>query len=307
MDRRAGECQNPPERVQIRARGAEVLPLHDPNAVIPRHLDWLAARNLRPNTIRQRRNLLLRLRHFWPDVRLVDMDEKHVSGFINRPGLAPSSRAVELTQIAPFFRWCVSEGLMASDPTLKIHRPKRRKSLPRPIADGQLQLALEYAPPVRIKPALLFAAYAGLRACEIAPLHTDDLRRLDRPAMILIREEKGGSMGSVPLSPILDAALGACDLPKAGWLFPYHDPGRGDHLTATYVSKLCNDYLRSVDIADTLHSLRHWYGTHTYRASGRDIRQTQNLMRHKHVGSTEIYTWVDPGEAASIVGRLPTF
>lgn len=305
MEISSGDTQN---AAQHAIWGEDVLALHDPTALVPRHCDYLAARNLRPNSIRQRRNVLLRLLKFHQGVPLTEIDDRHLLAFLMRPSISPRSRAVELSELTPFFHWLVFEGERTDDPTLRIQRPKRVRSLPRPIADGQLELALTRAPVVRIKAALLFAAYAGLRACEIAPLKAEDVRRFDRPATIFIREQKGGDQGSVPLSPILDNALATCDLPTQGWLFPYWDgPRKGEHVTATYMSKLCNDYLRSVEITDTLHSLRHWFGTQTYRASGRDILQTQKLLRHKHVGSTEGYTYVDPGEAAVIVGRLPTF
>jgi len=73
------------------------------------------------------------------------------------------------------------------------------------------------------------------------------------------------------------------------------------------VSRLCNDHLHSIGIPHTLHSLRHRYGTQVYRASGRDLRLTQELMRHKTPVSTALYTWVDPAEGAAVVAKLPTF
>jgi integrase/recombinase XerC len=73
------------------------------------------------------------------------------------------------------------------------------------------------------------------------------------------------------------------------------------------MSKVCNEYLHDMGFSKTLHTLRHWYGTAVYKALGRDLRQTQELMRHQHISSTECDTWVDPGEAAPIVGRLPSF
>ena len=72
-----------------------------------------------------------------------------------------------------------------------------------------------------------------------------------------------------------------------------------------HVSQITNRYLHDIGIAHTLHTLRHWFGTNCYRVSGRDLRATQELMGHESPASTQVYTWVDPGELAEAVGRLP--
>jgi len=71
------------------------------------------------------------------------------------------------------------------------------------------------------------------------------------------------------------------------------------------VSKAVNKYLHEVGISHTLHTLRYWFGSNTYRASGRDLRLTQELMRHRSPISTSIYTYVSPGEMVNVVNRLP--
>jgi integrase/recombinase XerD len=111
-------------------------------------------------------------------------------------------------------------------------------------------------------------------------------------------------MSAVPLSSSLAAALDSCDLPATDWLFPH---GWQDGPVRPWtVSHQSNAYLHSIGITHTLHTLRHWFGTHTYRATGRDLRMTQELLRHRSPVSTAIYTFSDPGEAAAAVERLPT-
>lgn len=290
------------QRVKRWRREKLVLPLYDAAAIVPRHLEALAAENLRPNTIIQRRRVLRRLQRAFPNIDLTKMTYDHLMTFLNRPGITPSSRYTELTHLRPFYRWCLLEGLRDHDPTLRIKLPKRRRRFPRPIADDQLELALDHAEPRRVKPALYLAAYAGLRACEIAPLQRRDFR----DGVILIREQKGGDAGQVPLSPLLEQALSSCELPSSSWFFPYFN-GSDGHLPAHMISKVCNEYLHAIGISKTLHTLRHWFGTNTYQVSDRDIRQTQELLRHRNLASTQIYTWVDPDKGASILNQLPKF
>ncbi|MEZ5372413.1 MAG: tyrosine-type recombinase/integrase [Microthrixaceae bacterium] len=62
--------------------------------------------------------------------------------------------------------------------------------------------------------------------------------------------------------------------------------------------------LRSCGIDATIHQLRHRFATAVYQTSGRDLRTTQELLRHATPVSTAIYTWVDPADATQAVNAL---
>jgi integrase len=188
------------------------------------------------------------------------------------------------------------------DPTLRLHRPKLPRRLPRPMPDADVERALRFAPLPRVRPALYFAAYAGLRAIEIAQLRADDLHWSDR--YVFLRDQKGGGEGTVPLSAPLAEGLATCQLPATGYLFPYLN-GQPGHIPPHLLGGAVNRYLHDMGIAHTLHTLRHWYGTQVYRASNHDLRQTQELMRHRTPDTTALYTFVDPDERVSILDRLP--
>jgi integrase/recombinase XerD len=53
----------------------------------------------------------------------------------------------------------------------------------------------------------------------------------------------------------------------------------------------------------TAHQLRHWFGTHTLRIT-RDVRTTQELLRHRSISSTAIYTKVADRAKQDAVRRL---
>ena len=55
---------------------------------------------------------------------------------------------------------------------------------------------------------------------------------------------------------------------------------------------------------ETPHSLRHWYATTALRGCG-NVRIVQELLRHKSLSSTQIYTQVSEREAADVADRLP--
>lgn len=275
----------------------------DANAPLVRHLESLAARNLRPGTIDARFNCVRRLASHIHPVPVLEATHDLILGFLSRPQAA-ESRATELSHLRGFFRWCFLEDILPNDPTVKLTRPRLPKRRPRPIPSDLLREALRHAPTHRVRPWLLLACYAGLRACEIAQLTSPDLLWSDHPPMILINESKGGHQQAVPFGAELRLQLQDCQLPTSGWLFPRLD-GHEGHVAPWIVSGGANRYLHDMGITHTLHSLRHWYGTHAYQASGRDLRQTQELMRHATPSSTALYTFVDPGEGARIIDRLP--
>jgi integrase len=266
------------------------------------HLNALRDINRRPGTIAQREYALRRLERF-AGKPLLELDTETLRAWINQPQLGTEARAGAVSHARGFYRWAMEEGLITVDPTARLRRPKRERRLPRPMADDRAAKALTAAESP-IREWLYLAAYAGLRACEIAPLKGEDLLLRQRPPMIVIRESKGGDTTAVPISSTLLPVLLA--LPERGWCFPSGPGGRRPHVSAGQVSKRSNAYLRDLGIPDTLHSLRHWFGTATYRATGRDLRTTQELMRHRSPTSTAIYTFVDPGEAARALDHLPS-
>jgi integrase len=169
--------------------------------------------------------------------------------------------------------------------------------------EGDLRRALDEAPD-RIRLMLWLAAHAGLRACEIAQLRVEHVQLDAVPPVIIVQESKGGGMSSVAMSPTL-VEMARELMPRSGFLFPRMDGGAGP-LPPHRVSQLVNQYLHRKHIVHTLHTARHWYGTAFYKASGRDLRATQEAMRHLSPVSTSLYTWVDPGDLSTSAARLPT-
>lgn len=270
------------------------------------HLEHLRRRNLAAGTIQQREYTLLR---FWKyaGVPPIEATTGDILAFIDRrqrdgSPLGPQSIAAELAHLRGFYKWAVIYDLRIDDPTIKVERPKLPRRLPRPIPEDDLARAIRDAPE-RVRPMLYLAAYAGLRACEIAGLRAEHLLWHADPPLIFIARGKGGDEQAVPLAPVLEPVLRS--LPRRGWLFPYQD-GKLGPVKAHNVSHLCNDYLHREGITHTLHSLRHRFGTQVYRLSGKDLRQTQELMRHATPVSTAIYTALVQGEAAGIVSALPS-
>lgn len=256
------------------------------------HLRHLRRRNLRPSTIQQRRRALVRLGRSH-DLARVTTEE--IEDWLDARDLGAEARATEISHLRGFYKWAVAKERLAADPTLRLVRPKLPRRLPRPMSEGDLRMAIEMAREPE-RSMLMLGAFAGLRACEVAGLRGEHIR----DGVILVAEGKGGGMSSVPIAPDLEPTIRR--LPESGPCFLLSD---GRPMAPHNVSWRCNTYLHSLGIDASFHQTRHRFGTAVYEASGRDLRATQELLRHASPVSSAIYTWVSPAHLADAVGKLP--
>lgn len=286
-----GEALKVAERVPIihGAMGSN----HD---LIEAHLAHLEYLGHRPSTRRQRRWHLLRLARWLDGRRFLEATPADLAAFCARTRLGAESRASTFSHVRGFYQWAMLTELLDRDPTRQLRRPRKPRRYPRPMPELDLRRALTEADePIRAW--LMLGAYAGLRCCEIAPLRGED-RFGD---LLIIREQKGGDEGSVPISPRLDEAL--AHLPPTGWWFPRWD-GLDGPISPGQLQRHANRWLHGIGIAHTMHTLRHRFVTRVYQESGRDLRVTQELARHRSIASTAGYAWVDPDDGRSVVARI---
>lgn len=204
-----------------------------------------------------------------------------------------------LSCLASFYRWAIREELTDHDPSARIDRPRLRRTLPRPISDEDLELALDLADP-RMRAWLALMAYAGLRCQEVAGLQVDDILTHLDPPMLYVVKAKGGNERTVPIAEEVERALAGCGTPRSGPLFPaYH----GGPFSPHTVSRDTNEYLRELGIGSTAHSLRHWFATRIYALTG-DIVLVQELLGHASLATARIYVAVDVTRAAGVVRGL---
>lgn len=196
----------------------------------------------------------------------------------------PSSVATYVAAVRSFYRWCVRYGLRADDPSMLVPVPKLGRRMPRPVAEIDLEHAIDTACD-RIRPWLILAAYSGFRCLEVAQLRREDIHD-SAPEPFVIARGKGNKERSVPLSPYVWGEL-RHSIARKGWAFPRRD-GRPGHTPASTVSQLGNDHLKACGLSDTMHGLRHRFGTQTYAVS-RDLRVVQELMGHGSSKTTELY------------------
>ena len=254
------------------------------------YMQHLEQRQLRSRYINEVYGTLMRVqRDMGP---LHDLTACELEEWWESLNVSAGTRNVYLAHLAGFYRWAIRTRKRDEDPTALLVRPRQPRHLPRPIADDRLRYALREAEPP-LDAWLALAAYMGLRAHEIAMLCGDDLEG----GSLLVRDGKGGRQRVLPLHHEVLRRLGTVDRG------PLWTNTRGGVLTANTVSHRANRYLHDLGIPETLHQLRHWFGTNVYRTS-RDLRLTQELCGHASPVTTAGYAAWDPSAAAAVVGRL---
>lgn len=269
---------------------------------VGRYQRWLRERGLADHTPHKYGLRILAFsRYLIRDHRvgLLACTEDMISDY--RETLKVGKRSVQqyLSILAGFYRWANSKGLIAVNPMADVPLPKVSPGRPRPIPEHHLVTAVLNAPE-RVKPWLFLAAGCGLRACEISRLRREDV--LDHEAVpVLMVWGKGDKWRVVPLSPQVLAELHLDKAPRSGPLFPRHDGRKGAN-TPQRISDITNEYLHDQGIAETLHQLRHRFGTRAY-AHGKDLRAVQELMGHNSPNTTAGYVALtDTAAADTVVG-----
>jgi integrase len=245
--------------------------------------DFLAhstRRGLRPVYLRA---LERTLRSYETEVGPVDQaTADQIEQHLDRRQLNPASRAVKINHFCAFYRWAYKYGrLEGTNPADWLVRPKVPAGLPNPIAANEYVRALELADRP-ISTFLRLAGYAGLRACEIAPLRGEDISANG----IYIRDGKGGKSRNVPCHPTIRVELAG--YPTRGFLFPHPTRG-GEPMTAHLVSDWVGRFFSKHEIDGTLHRCRHRFATELLRASN-DLLLVQRLLGHANVQHTIRYT-----------------
>jgi integrase/recombinase XerD len=212
-----------------------------------------------------------------------------------------SSNARLLSSLKRFYRFALREGLVTADPTLNIDAPKRVRPLPKSLTEADVD-ALLSAPalddPLGLRDkAMLEVLYAsGLRVSELVGLKSAQLSYDMGVVRIL------GKGAKERLVPVGEEAL--------AWIRRYTQAARPQLLAgrvsdALFVTARAQPMTRQafwqivkryavragVSSAISPHTLRHAFATHLLE-SGYDIRTVQELLGHKDVSTTMIYTHV---------------
>ncbi|MEO1994721.1 MAG: tyrosine recombinase XerC [Planctomycetaceae bacterium] len=213
---------------------------------------------------------------------------------------ARSTIARRLACLRSFFRYCCREQIVGSNPATALRTPRIGRKLPHFLSTQQVARLLET--PAKNTPlglrdsAILETTYsAGLRVSEIVALRVSDW---DRDAGILRvlgkgRKERVAPVGSYATRALTewDAVREPADEPDAHDALFLNRFGR--RLTTRSIGRMLEKYLKlaGLERLTTPHTLRHSFATHLLDG-GADLRCVQELLGHKSLTTTQIYTHI---------------
>lgn len=235
----------------------------------------MQAANRSPGTIRLHRHYLAGLRDAHPDPWAVTLHDLTV--MMNRPGWQGAAKKSARTVYRGFYRYAFGMGWIELDPSLMLPAVTVPVGVPRPTPELLARRTMA-DPDARIAAMAMLAGYAGLRAAEIAHVHSDDYTD-----GLLRIHGKGRKLRTVPIvQPDLEAFLSSVD----GWAFP----GRIDgHLSPGYVTRLLSEAMPG---QWTAHTLRHRAATRAY-AGTLDLLAVGQMLGHARAETTQRYVLVD--------------
>ena len=189
-----------------------------------------------------------------------------------------------------------------ADPTLLIERPKLPRSLPKALAEREIEGLLgapDTATTLGLRDrAMLELMYAsGLRVSELVEL---PLAALNPRQGVLRVTGKGGKDRLVPVGEEALARIGAYLADARPTLAKGRQPAalflsqRGEGMTRQMFWTLVKRYALKVGINPkriSPHVLRHSFATHLLN-HGADLRALQMLLGHSSLSTTQIYTLV---------------
>jgi integrase len=180
-----------------------------------------------------------------------------------------------------FWAWGVASERTAVNAAEDLPSVPASKPDPRPTPDNVYHEALAKAGP-RERLMIRLSAEAGMRREEVAQAHSRDMFK-EGDGWWLRVHGKGGKVRVVPLRDGLADELRALG---RGYFFKGRY-GIG-HLSAAYVGKLVR---RHLDEVNTMHKLRHRFGSRTYSVN-RDVFVVQELLGHASADTTRRYVRV---------------
>jgi len=226
-------------------------------------------------------------------------------GAQSESGMSRATLARRAATARAFTAWAVREELITADPALRLKAPKREKSLPGVLQQGQVQrlvaeaesAAAEGEPMALRNRAMLELLYAtGVRVGELAGLDIDDLDPDRRTLRVL---GKGNKERTVPYG--LPAALAVDDWLRRGRpALAASESGpalflgvRGKRVDQRQVRSVVKGLLDGLGDTSATgpHALRHSAATHLLDG-GADLRAVQEILGHSSLATTQIYTHV---------------
>lgn len=277
-----------------------------------RFLRYMATeRNASELTIKSYREDLFGFSQWIEDVAnlsqgLDSLSPSHLRQFqaaLQEAGYARSTISRKLASLRSFFKFAMREGLAKNNPAKPLRNPRQNRTLPLVLSTDEIGRLLVAPPHTEVAGlrdrAILETMYsAGLRVSELVALRDGDLDFGQAIARVRGkgRKERISPLGSYAIEAIqayIARRNRSARSEALGQAAPVFVNRFGDLLTTRSVGRMLDKYIAvaGLDSRVSPHTLRHSFATHLLDG-GADIRSVQELLGHRSLTTTQIYTHV---------------
>ena len=289
------------------------LLISDLAAKISPFLDYLASqRKASPLTIATYKQDLQQFVHFTeeaaPTASVSRLQVRQFLAALSSHNYQPATMNRKLASLRSFFKFLVASEMIDHNPAANISFLKKARTLPKILSLTQIQQLQNYIEKLQ-QPAdirdgvivLLFYA-TGMRLRELTFLKIADL---NLHSQVIRVHGKGGRVRMAPITKTIEKSLKRWLTIRAQWLgllkrnhqveTVFIDE-QGKSLGLAKISTIVNRLLSTVSEKGKTnpHILRHSFATHLID-SGADLVAVKDLLGHRSLSTTQIYTHVTPG------------
>jgi len=294
--------------------------MHSEIAQFLRYLD--VEKNASTLTIKSYREDLIDMADFLADqqgkssLRPDDVTPRDLRSYVaalHEAGYARSSISRKLASLRSFYKFAQRQELATTNPAKPLRNPRGQRKLPHFLTSDEVERLLNS--PTRDEVlglrdrAILETMYsAGLRVSEVVGLNDGDIDLEEGLARV---RGKGRKERLSPLGRFAVAALQKYAYHRersikepTGKNAPVFVNRFGRRLTTRSVARMLEKYIQQtgLDQRTTPHTLRHSFATHLLDR-GADIRSVQELLGHKSLVTTQIYTHLSTANLKEVYDR----
>lgn len=239
--------------------------------------------------------------------RLIELDRLDLGGYLTRLkqlGRKPATIARKLASIKAFYRFMLEEGYLKIDPAESLEAVNKEQRLPKFLTIEEMEMLLDEPnlgtlEGYRDKTMLEVLYATGMRVSELVNLPVNNVHLdLER----IIAYGKGSKERIVPIGKTaVKYLMHYLDFVRPQILGEEYADAKelfvtrfGGGMTRNRFYEIITAYAKSAGIKKhiTPHVVRHSFATHLLN-NGTDLRVVQELLGHKDISTTQIYTHLD--------------
>ncbi len=184
----------------------------------------------------------------------------------------------------------------------EIHRPKKQAQLPKAIHPQDIKKLFEVTTNLKHNTMLKLSYGMGLRVSEIVNIKITDVDSKSMQVFIARGKGKKDRYANLPESILVQLRNYFKEYKPTEYLFQGQYGGQYSARTAQQIFKLALEKAK-INKEVSFHSLRHSFATHLLE-NGTDIRFIQELLGHKDIKTTLLYTHVSDTSTRKIKSPL---